>query len=289
MTLSRGAATPVSVLQPEPHHGKLIAVIGSKSGVGASTVAINVAACAQQAHPRQAVAVMDLNLYAGDLHLLLGLEPIHRLRALVREPSRLEPTLLMSLLVKHPSGIHFLASDYDGLGDAAPNPELLVRAAQLLCTLFDLVVVDCGTVLNPVTRRVLDHSSAIVLVSTLNVAAMRRAKRMLETLRTSGGNENKLSLVINRYRHENHDVVTASEAVLRQPAAWLIPDDPPVAEAALEQGRPLVALSGRGPLARLYARMTASLMGEPAAAAEPRWRQAWGYVRARWGNESRAA
>ncbi|MEK7788132.1 MAG: P-loop NTPase [Chloroflexota bacterium] len=86
---------PEQVAEP---HGVVIALFGAKGGVGASTVAVNLALCAQQQRTKESVALVDLNLQAGDLHLLLGLEPAHRWRGVMRQADRLDATFLMSLL-----------------------------------------------------------------------------------------------------------------------------------------------------------------------------------------------
>jgi Flp pilus assembly CpaE family ATPase len=60
------------------------------------------------------------------------LEPEHSWRELMRDPLVLDPTLLMSVLVKHKTGLHLLASDYDGLREISVPPDKDRAAVQAL-------------------------------------------------------------------------------------------------------------------------------------------------------------
>jgi MinD-like ATPase involved in chromosome partitioning or flagellar assembly len=50
----------------------MVCVLGAHSGVGVSTVSANLALCAQRRSLNRETALLDLNLYEGDLHLLLA-------------------------------------------------------------------------------------------------------------------------------------------------------------------------------------------------------------------------
>ncbi|MGB0640798.1 MAG: AAA family ATPase, partial [Myxococcota bacterium] len=54
-------------------NGKAVAILGSKGGVGTTTIAANLAATLAHEQQQQ-VLVIDLNLFLGDVGLHLGLE-----------------------------------------------------------------------------------------------------------------------------------------------------------------------------------------------------------------------
>ena len=255
----------------------MVCVLGAHSGVGVSTVSANLALCAQRRNLNRETALLDFNLYEGDLHLLLALEPEHHWRELMRDPLALDPTLLMSVLVKHKTGLHLLASDYDGLRDASVPPDKIGRLCKLAQSLFPMVVVDCGTVLNSSVNMALTSATTILLVMTLEVPTMRRAVRMMEVLNTLGHGRERVILVLNRSRREDQGLQAEAEVLLGQPLALSIPDVPEDAREALETGRVLCAGKSGGALVHAYERLAALVMDTQQAPASqpPSWRARW--------------
>lgn len=276
-----GSSTAAQERPPEPNaapRGLVIAVFGAKAGVGTSTVAVNLALCAQQRRTQESVALVDLNLQAGDLHLLLGLEPTHRWRGMMRESDRLDATFLMSLLAKHTSGLHLLASDYDGLGDTMLNPELVSRAIALLRSLFPIVIADCGHVLQAPARKALEQASIILVVTELEIPAMRRAKRLLGVLTPLLGDTKTIQILINGLDRNDRELVAEAEKTLGHRIGWEIPADSAEARSAIEQGHPLCAISRRGDVVQAYRALASALTDE-----EPRETAPESPVASGWG------
>ena len=113
----------------EMESGRVVAVIGARGGVGSSTVATNLAASIQQTKPREPVALMDLDLHGGDLGLFLDLRPPQGLKHLAQDISRLDETIVRSSLVTHGSGLHLLASGYEGFDEIDPATGAAVNVA----------------------------------------------------------------------------------------------------------------------------------------------------------------
>ena len=248
-SLSFMQSSQAAVPEPSGSGRSMVCVLGAHSGVGVSTVSANLALCAQRRSLNRETALLDLNLYEGDLHLLLGLEPEHHWRELMRDPLALDPTLLMRVMVKHKTGLHLLASDYDGLREASVPPDKVGRLCKLARSLFPTVLVDCGTVLNPAVTMALTSTTTILLVVTLEVPTMRRAFRMIEA-----------------------------------PVALSIPDVPEEARAAVETGRLLCAGTSGGAMVRAYERLAACVMAaeQTPAAHPPSWRARW--IQRLWGD-----
>ncbi|MFZ1819537.1 MAG: hypothetical protein WAU44_16515 [Nitrospira sp.] len=255
----------------------MVCVVGAHSGVGVSTVSANLALCAQRGSLNRETALLDLNLYEGDLHLLLQLETEHPWRELMRDPLVLDPTLLMSVLVKHKTGLHLLASDYDGLREISVPPDKIGRLCSLAQSLFPTIVVDCGTVLNSAVTTALTSATTILLVTTLEVPAMRRAIRLMEALKALGHGRERVILVLNRSRRDDQGLQGEAEALIGQPIAVSIPDVPEDAREALETGRLLCAGKNGGAVVRAYERLAARVMdAKRAPVAQPTsWRARW--------------
>lgn len=262
----------------------MVCVMGAHSGVGVSTVSANLAFCAQRGKLNRETALLDLNLYEGDLHLLLRLEPEHFWRELMRDPLVLDPTLLMSVLMKHKTGLHLLASDYDGLPEVSVPSDKINRLCSLAQSLFPMIVADCGTVLNSTVTTVLTAATTVLLVTTLEVPAMRRTLAMMEALKALGHGRERVVVVLNRSRREDQGLQAEAEGLIGQPIDFLVPNVPEDAHEALETGRLLCADKKSGAVVKVYERLAARLIDtkREALSRPASWHSRW--ISRLWGD-----
>lgn len=236
----------------EMESGRVVAVIGARGGVGSSTVATNLAASIQQTKPREPVALMDLDLHGGDLGLFLDLRPPQGLKHLAQDISRLDETIVRSSLVTHGSGLHLLASGYEGFDEIDPATGSTMRIIGLLRSIHRHVFVDCGHVLEPAVKEALDCSDQIVVVTTLSLPVIRRTKRLLEILGAAHYPAGKVVVVVNRYVNEQKELLSEIEDMLGVRVAGLIPNDYETAREAIEHGKPLVTMTSRSTIGQWY-------------------------------------
>src|SRR5689334_4109542 len=107
--------------------GRVVCVIGARGGVGASTVATNLATSVQQAGPEQPVALIDLDMHGGDLGLFFDLPAGQGIKDLSKDVSRLDETIVRSALQRHTTGLHLLASGYEGFDEIEHTPGSTMR------------------------------------------------------------------------------------------------------------------------------------------------------------------
>ncbi|MBX3350055.1 MAG: P-loop NTPase [Nitrospira sp.] len=244
--------------------GKVIAVIGVRGGVGASTVATNLAVSVQQARRHEPVALVDLDIHGGDLGLFLDVPVSQGLTHLTKDISRLDETILRSTLVQHPSGLQFLASGCDAYDDFMFEPGSMMRVTSLLRSIHRHVFIDCGHVLNPSVKEVLDGADQVILVTTLSLPVIRRTKRLLEILSAAHYPTTKIALVVNRYEKDQKDLVAEIEGLLGMHMAGLIPNDYESASEAINHGKPLTVMASKTSIAQWYQGGVGQLIGEQA-------------------------
>lgn len=240
--------------ETEDQAGRVICVIGARGGLGTSTVATNLATAVQQARQRESVALVDLDMHGGDLGLFLDLHPSQGVHHLSKDISRLDETIIRSSLVKHSSGVHFLASGYEGRHEVDLMAGSTMRVISLMRTMHRQVVVDCGHVLEPAVKEALHCSDQIVLVTTLSLPTIRRTKRLLDALGAARYPSDKILLIVNRYTNEQKELLTETEKMLEMRVAGRIPDDYRTASEALNHGKPVTIMAPKTSIGQWYLR-----------------------------------
>ena len=176
--------------------GRTVAVTGLKGGVGASTVAHNVAwGIARTLNISTVIADMDLGF--GTAGLDFNQDPPQGIAEAVFSPDRLDSNFLDRLLSKCSETLSLLAA-----------PATLDRLYDFQETSFDAVidilrastpciVLDVPHVWTAWSRRMLIGADDIVLVAAPDLANLRNAKSMMDVLRASRPNDRRPRLVIN--------------------------------------------------------------------------------------------
>ena len=253
--------------------GKIIALFGGKGGTGTTSVAVNLAASLYGAKEKHSVVLVDVNQHGGDIPLYLDLPTTHSFRDIAADLTRVDLAFLTSMLTKHESGVHVLPSGYDDLSAGRLNPECIEPTIKLLQSMYEYVVIDCGHVLDLTTKKALELSQSIMVVSSLMVPVVHRTKRILELLRGSGVAQEKIDLVITRYLPHEKDVLGETNDILKQEAKWLIPNDYVSSSNAINSGKPAVMIAPRSSLAKTYFKIADSFLG---ASSTPQASSFWG-------------
>lgn len=242
-------------------HGRLISVIASKGGNGATTVAVNLAISLAQSAEMKTISIVDLNLQFGDIPIFLDLDPRYTMAEISKNIERFDTTFLMGVLTRHPSGVYVLPSPDNIEEIDLVNPDNMGKTLDTMRTVFDFVIVDTGRSLAPVTVKILDLSDLILLISALNLPSLRNTRRFLDTFSMLGYPEDKIKLVINRYIKDSEIPLKEAEEILKYRAFWLIPNDYPRVISSIDQGKALSQIDPNAEITRSFKKLAMTLMG----------------------------
>jgi CheY-like chemotaxis protein len=130
----------IAAQRPVPRRGDVFAVIGAKGGVGATTVAVNVASMLNKLRP-SGTLLMDLHLTYGDAATFLGVEPRFSTLDALENMHRMDAAFLRSLVTQTKSALHVLPSS-DHPVHTPVDVGRMRSLIELAATEFPYVVLD---------------------------------------------------------------------------------------------------------------------------------------------------
>lgn len=219
--------------------GQLISIFSPKGGVGKTTIATNLAIGLKLLTGKK-VALVDGNLAFGDVGVMLNLPNKSTIADLIPNMHALDMDLLDRIMVDHGSGVKVLL--------APPRPELaelvapdhLRAIATLLKQHYDYVVMDTLQSFEDMMLAVLDLSDRIILLTTLEMPAIKNIKLFLEVAEALHYSREKLMLVINRADSSGGILVEEVEQNIRFKVAASIVSSGQLMTTAVNQGVPVV-------------------------------------------------
>ena len=252
-------ATPGVVKTSGNKLGKLVAVAGTRGGVGTTTVATSIAWLIAHERRRK-VALVDLDLQFGTVALSLDLEPSHGLREALENPSRIDGLFMDRVLVQHSEKLYVLSAE------EPPDEALLLdfNALDLLITelrnRFHYVLVDVPRTSNSGSQQILQNATDLVLVSDFSLAGMRDTMRMVGLLPTTNAACNAV-LVVNRSgEHKQGEMPRAEfEKGVGRRLDLVLPFDARTVAAATNFGQAVAAT--KGPVANGLRQVTDRVCG----------------------------
>lgn len=231
-------------------NGKVINVIGSKGGVGNTTIAVNLATSLTNGGRGKSVALIDLNLIFGEVSLFLDIEPTYHWGEIVRNISRLDATFLKSVLHKHDSGVFVLPSPSRPDGSFVLTQDIVERLLWLMRSMFDFIVVDAGNGTDEVFLKILEMSDTVLLVAVQSLPCLTNVSRFLRLFYELGyPTDDVVKIVLNRFM-KNADVSLQDVESIGKEIFWTVPNDYKLTMSAIKQGKVFSDIAIRSPVAR---------------------------------------
>ncbi len=248
--------------------GQVIAFVGSRGGVGATTTAV---ACAWLLAEDRAehTALLDLDLHFGTVALKLDTEPGSGLYEALEQPSRIDSLFIDRAMVKVTDNLRVLATE------ASAAQHLAIDAGAIDMLLYELrrkffrVVVDLPRGATPVQRVVLGAASHVVMICERSLAGLRDTIR-LQTLMREQAPQVRLWLIESGASGSRALIGKSEfEKGVGKALDMTISCDPKSAGAAANTGQPLPVAAPRSPVVREL-RQLAELLAGPAASVPKR-------------------
>ena len=259
---------------------QIISVLGSRGGVGCTSLAVNLAATLAS-FPDSAVALIDLDLALGDADIAVELPGNDNISMgdLARNIERLDMNYLKRALVKHPpTGLSILRHPLELHEIAGIHEGHVERILNLLKISYSHLILDLSKSLLPTDLMALRMSHLIVLVAQLELSSLRNVVRLVHSLSMEGDLGDKIRVVVNRAGSEHLEdgiTIKKAEEVIGKPIFWQVPNDAKAMIGSRVAGEPLVLHAPKARAQQSILGLAQALTGRVASAPEAAKRRGW--------------
>jgi len=222
--------------------GQIYTFIGTRGGVGTTTMAVNFAGVLAQR--KASTVAIDLDWVGNDVAMQLGASPQYTLLEVGENLDRMDQALFEGFVARDPLGF-FIVGPPDALEQTGHFSEHQLREfATFLVEKYDAVVVDGGrNISNELVLAAAQVSSAVFLVVDQEFPSIRNAQRYISYLMRTGFNQDQIKVVVNRYTKKvgpNQASLEQIQQTLNQNVFYGIPASGAVL-ASINKARPFVA------------------------------------------------
>jgi pilus assembly protein CpaE len=242
--------------------GRVIAVVGAKGGVGASTVAHNLA-WSLASQTEMATIIADFDLAFGTAGLDYNQDPPQGVAEAVFAPERVDAVLVDRLLSKCGGHLSLLAAPATldrvlDFGEASFDSLLDAMRAST-----PWVVLDVPHLWSGWARRILVSADEVIVIASPDLANLRNAKNLIDNVKAARVNDAPPRLILNGVGMLKRPEIAAAEfakAVEIGPTA-VIPHDAKLFGVAANNGQMIVEIEPNGKIAQVFADLASALAG----------------------------
>ena len=239
--------------------GQVIAIVGAKGGVGATTLAVNTATSLSNGGSS---LLIEFAPYCGDAAVLMSAEPRFSVFDALENTHRLDQSFFEGLAVHTAAGPWLLPSPPQPTAHGF-DPNRVRLLLEFAVRHYRYTILDVPRTSRAVLES-LSAARAIVVVTTQEVSSVRSAGTLADMLRRRYGRE-KTSVAVARYDPNAEITLEDIELAVHGEVPYTLPNDYQAALMAANLGQPLVVTNGTA-LAAEVSKFARRLTGSAAAA-----------------------
>jgi pilus assembly protein CpaE len=231
---SMGASAGLKDAKP-----RTLSVIGARGGLGATTVAITVAAMLGT-RLKEEVLLVDFDLHYGSLMLALDLEAIDALREALDQPDRIDALFIQQVAQKKNEHLFAIGAEEAPTVGFQARPHAASDFLRSVHRRFRWIVADVPRGDPVIQRQVIEASTDVLLITDLSLPGVRDAMRLQQLVHDVAPSA-RLHLATSGVIDSRRSAVKAAdvERTLKRKIDCQIPADVPAALAAVNLGKPL--------------------------------------------------
>ncbi len=235
--------TPKAQVEEDARPKSLVAVIGVRGGVGASTLSTSLAWLYANEIGRK-TALLDLDIQFGTGALCFDLEPGRGLTDALENPNRIDSLFVERAMVKESDNLFIMSAEAPINMPLLADPSAYHHLQEEIRNAFETVVVDMPRHVAVQSPQLLSEANYVLVCTELNLASTRDTIRLLAFLKNAAHNA-QILVVGNRVPTIGSPEVTRKdfEASIERKVDFLLPLDQKIVSQAATQGKSLAQVS----------------------------------------------
>jgi Flp pilus assembly CpaE family ATPase len=186
----------VNQVKGEPGQtARAIGVLGAKGGVGTTTIACYLAGELRR-QAKQQVLLADLDIQAGLVSFLMGVEPKYSMLDAAANIERLDRGFWDALVTECADEVQIISSPCL-LGGGGLDSDALRAVMKEIRNFYHWVVADLGR-LDALSMNLLDQFDELFVITTTSLHSLYQAKRAVNVLVGNGVDREQLRLIVNQ-------------------------------------------------------------------------------------------
>lgn len=267
----------LTLTTPDLREGQVIAVSKARGGIGATTLAVNLADHLVGQKKRfgksetRKVVLVDLDLQFGAVAGFLDLQPNDALYSLAKDRIDPDSVFLEQAVVKTASGLAVIAAPDGFMPLNALQPDQIRALIYRLQQSYDFVIVDLPHAMVDWLTPVLEAAHTVLIVSGTSVPFVQQTRRLIDFFKDQNPSLN-IEVVVGQEKKpllKSRRHTEAAKALETEFRHWL-PPDAKAAEEAMDRGRPLSQTASGSALNKEIAQISARILSAVASNRDPK-------------------
>lgn len=249
-----------------PFVGKQISVVGAKGGVGASTIAHNLA-WALAENTKVNTTLVDLDLSFGTTALDFNQEPTQTVADALLQPERADDSVIERLLAKASDRLSLFTAPAS-IGQIMDIPdESYLSVIEVVRRNVPFLVLDLPHVWSRWVQRTLVASDEVIIVCQPDLASLRNGKNYIDQLKAARPNDNPPRLIINMSGVPKRPEIPVKDfgAAIGVEPEVILPFEPELFGTAANNGQMISETDGASRSAQAIDHMASLLTGRAVA------------------------
>ncbi|MEQ8771684.1 MAG: pilus assembly protein CpaE [Erythrobacter sp.] len=215
------------------------AVVGSRGGVGASTLATSLAWLFSDQH-KAPTALLDLDVHFGTGALALDLEPGRGLTDAIDNPSRIDGLFIERAMIRANDNLSILSAEAPINQPLMTDGSAFVQLEEEFRQAFEMTVIDMPRNMLINFPQLLGDVNLVLVTCELTLASARDAIRILSWLKTNAAHAHPM-IVANKVQPALAEISKADfEASIERKIDFAVPYDIKAASNAAKLGQVFV-------------------------------------------------
>ena len=219
-----------------------IGVLGSRGGVGASTLSTNIAHALSQI-PNTDVIIVDLDINYGTIALSLNLTPHQSIIDLLEDTGRLDELLLERVMLRHGDQLSIIPAPIAVTQNFSLTGRSIEQLLGLIGSMADYIILDLTHGTPDWQSTIFSKLDQVILMVYPDLANLRDAKKVFDQIDEHTDMGPSFNFVLNKVGLSASSELPAKEfeTVLNLKPIQSVPFDPKLFGKSLNNGAPIVA------------------------------------------------